>query len=33
VIEGKGNFGYNAQSGEYGDIVSPIGANLWKAMR
>src|SRR5678815_5021135 len=22
VIEGKGNFGYNAQSGEYGDMVS-----------
>jgi chaperonin GroEL len=22
VVEGKGNFGYNAQSGEYGDLVS-----------
>jgi chaperonin GroEL len=22
VLEGKGNFGYNAQSGEYGDLVS-----------
>jgi len=22
VLEGKGNFGYNAQSGEYGDMVS-----------
>ncbi|MEW5710593.1 MAG: TCP-1/cpn60 chaperonin family protein, partial [Pseudomonadota bacterium] len=22
VLEGKGNFGYNAQSGEYGDLVA-----------
>ena len=22
VIEGKGNFGYNAQTGEYGDMVA-----------
>jgi chaperonin GroEL len=21
VVEGKGNFGYNAQTGEYGDLV------------
>ena len=22
MIEGKGNFGYNAQTGEYGDLVN-----------
>jgi chaperonin GroEL len=22
VLEGKGNFGYNAQTGEYGDLVA-----------